>query len=415
MKKQNQALRERVRTCMTVSPSTLPSFQGWIRFLDIASAITWPIVLGGATIVAPSHRVSQCFLLLLVGIAVQSRIGIGRRAPAVLGGQFAIYLTILIGGSLWPIKAMDRRIELGSEVIMLGDLARLGRLDLYPGVDPGAIVRLNRSDPKRKQLSAAIREQTEYNASRSLGLCGTGATILFGGGPIGRMSVSYRTSMTYEEAIAIAGVVHFAHHLDPQERPTSSFAVTPSTNRLHALLRGNEVVELDVSGEDLAPGFRMVAPECPNSDSSCLLLVGSDAASGALRTLRIDLDRVPAEGRALHVVEDRVHEGHNAPHDAIVSGARPSICWFLESETGDVWGWNWESQEMRCVVQASEHPRFKDYRFLFSLWAEEGFGDDHLELDVSSQPWSKVQDPELACLSDRDKDGWIDHVMYPGD
>lgn len=386
-----------------------------IRFISLAIACTWPVLLGAVAIVGPGQFVLPCWFVLFGGIAVQSRFGLARRKPGVLGLQFGLFLTILVGGSLWPMKAMDRRLDLGGTVLMLGDLARLGHMELSPGVDPGAVVRLDRPDPKRKQLTAAIRDQTEYDAPKQVGTCGTGASILFGGYPIGRLYVRTNDVQPQAEAARLAEVIHFSHHLDGDERPVASFAVTPSSNRLRAVLRGDELIELDVTGEEIAPGFRLVVAECPSSNPDILLLIGSDAATGSLRTLRIDLAAQSSPGQPLVVIGDRRHPKVKAPHDAIVLGAFPGMCWLLESDGGSVWGWEWASNEMRCVAPAAEHPQLKNYRFLYCGYAEAGLGSDYFELQASAQPWSWDALPGASSFKDRDGDGWVDIVYYRAD
>ena len=385
------------------------------RFLDIVFVISWPLLLGAVAIVQPYVWVSRCLLLVLVGLVVQSRIGVARRNPGVLGLQFILFMTVLVAGALWPVKAMDSRIELGSQVLMLGDLAQSRSMELYPGVDPGAIIRLERTDPSRKQLSKAIRTQTEFGASRTIGVCGRGASLLNGGFGMGLMRVYLFDSQQEQQSLDSADVPRFAHHLDEAGRPVASFCVTPSSNRIRAVLRGKQVIELDLLGEDLALGFRVVAVECPRSDLSCLLLIGADEASGALRTLRIDLDPKHWEERRLPVREDRIHTGRKWPHDAAVLTANPAVVWFLESQSGDVWGWEWAGDEMRCVVQAAEHPQIKDCRFLYSMWEEAGMGDGILELDVARLPYSLHNPMGIASFHDRNEDGWFDHVYIQDD
>lgn len=388
-----------------------------IRVLDFAFAHVWPVLLAGVAIVFPSEYLGHCFLALIVGVAAQSRFGVGRRVPTVLVRQVLIFFIVMLAGIVWPSKAMDRRIELGTQVVMLGDLARIARCQLGEGVDAGAVIRLDRSDPRRKHLAGAIRTQTEYLAPRHLPLCGTGAGILFGGHPLGPLWISLRKD---PGQVSTAGGVrtNFAHRVDTEGFPVASFAVTPAENRLRAILRfdDGEVIELDRLGTEIAPRFELVGVECPHGPSARTLLLGVDQASGWMRTLLIEFDhRGKRESlMKLQVIEDRLHPGMQAPLDSMMLGSNPEICWILESG-GNVWGWARNEGRLECVVQASEHPQFAEYQHLYNSSEEAGYGNDWVHVEVSAHSYARRDEESVTYLGDSDKDGWFDQVMYHGD
>lgn len=88
-----------------------------------------------------------------------------------------------------PLKSEDQRVgPLAQSELTLGELAANGiTYPLFDATHASIRVRLPSSNPTRREVMRAISDQTGFRTS--IFHCGTGATVLFGGG-VGRITIS---------------------------------------------------------------------------------------------------------------------------------------------------------------------------------------------------------------------------------
>lgn len=338
----------------------------FITWLARAWILVWPVACGWAFMALPPICAPFVVLIGLTGLAIALRV-----SPPIGGGTAAVApLGVLIGvllayGTVFGFKfdSHGRVIRVPSipreypaTQVLLAEIEHHGFFQYWEGADPGQVVDLPSENSALRSVVRAVN-QSEHTRTREPYVCANGGPVY-----LDKARLMPKQGHEAQGTIQVACLDEL-----PRERQ-SAFVLYVEQGRLTTLIRTVDqpmVQHVDLFHE--FPGFRASEITSVPGDPSALVIWGEDD-SQCLRLLRFDLWRTKSAKLKDLLVEDRRFAENGPPCAVAVSKDFPDQAWYLEEQTGDVYGFQFSSSAIRFLGSAEQFPQVAAIRYLEVDW-----------------------------------------------